>query len=286
MGGGTENLRVDMKVIRNINNNVAVCLDDNNHEVIAFGKGIGFKKAPYEITLSQIDRTYYNLEPHYIALLDELPEGVMDITWEIVQKGSSYLKMEFNTIFWFSLCDHINYAIENLKKGLVVSNPMTNEIRHLYEREMHLGEWAIRHIEKKMSVRLPQSEVGNIALHFINAEQQAKQASERDDIERFADDITDIIESGMDVIIDRNSFSYSRFVTHLKFLLKRTEKLSEAESENEKLYESVCEEFPELKRIGEKIKEYIIATLHIEPAKEEILYLMIHINRLCARDGL
>ncbi len=137
-----------------------------------------------------------------------------------------------------------------------------------------------------MSVRLPQSEVGNIALHFINAEQQAKQASERDDIERFADDITDIIESGMDVIIDRNSFSYSRFVTHLKFLLKRTEKLSEAESENEKLYESVCEEFPELKRIGEKIKEYIIATLHIEPAKEEILYLMIHINRLCARDGL
>ena len=286
MGGGTENLRVDMKVIRNINNNVAVCLDDNNHEVIAFGKGIGFKKAPYEITLTQIDRTYYNLEPHYIALLDELPEGVMDITWEIVQKGSSYLKMEFNTIFWFSLCDHINYAIENLKKGLVVSNPMTNEIRHLYEKEMQLGEWAVRHIEKKMSIRLPQSEAGNIALHFINAEQQTKQASERDDIERFADDITDIIESGMDIIIDRNSFSYSRFVTHLKFLLKRSEKLGEAESENVKLYESVCKEFPELKIIGEKIKQYIIATLHIEPAKEEILYLMIHINRLCARDGL
>ena len=56
-----------MKVIRNINNNVAVCLDDNNHEVIAFGKGIGFQKAPYEIALSQIDRTYYNLEPHYIT---------------------------------------------------------------------------------------------------------------------------------------------------------------------------------------------------------------------------
>ena len=210
----------------------------------------------------------------------------MDITWEIVQKGSSYLKMEFNTIFWFSLCDHINYAIENLKKGLVVSNPMTNEIRHLYEKEMQLGEWAVRHIEKKMSVRLPQSEAGNIALHFINAEQQTKQASERDDIERFADDITDIIESGMDIIIDRNSFSYSRFVTHLKFLLKRSEKLGEAESENVKLYESVCEEFPELKKIGEKIKQYITATLHIEPAKEEILYLMIHVNRLCARDGL
>lgn len=276
-----------MKVIRNINNNVAVCLDNNNHEVIAFGKGIGFKKAPYEIALSQIDRTYYNLEPHYIALLDELPADVMDVTFEIVQKGSSYLKTEFNTVFWFSLCDHINFAIQNMKKGLVLSNPMTNEIRHFYEREMKLGEWAIKHISKRLSVRLPQSEVGNIAMHFINAGQQVKQAEERDDIEHFVDDITDIIESGMNVIIDRDSFSYSRFVTHLKYLLKRSANLNMPESENEKLYESVCEEFPELKKVGEKVKEYIAATLKVEPAKEEILYLMIHINRLCAReDGL
>lgn len=276
-----------MKVIRNINNNVAVCLDNNNHEVIAFGKGIGFKKAPYEIALSQIDRTYYNLEPHYIALLDELPADVMDVTFEIVQKGSSYLKTEFSTVFWFSLCDHINFAIQNVKKGLVLSNPMTNEIRHFYEREIKLGEWAIKHISKRLSVRLPQSEVGNIAMHFINAKQQVKQAEERDDIEHFVDDITDIIESGMNVIIDRDSFSYSRFVTHLKYLLKRSSNLHMPESENEKLYESVCEEFPELKRVGEKIKEYIAATLKVEPAKEEILYLMIHINRLCAReDGL
>lgn len=276
-----------MKVIRNINNNVAVCLDDNNHEVIAFGKGIGFKKAPYEIALSQIDRTYYNLEPHYIALLDELPADVMDVTFEIVQKGSSYLKTEFSTVFWFSLCDHINFAVQNVKKGLVLSNPLTNEIRHFYEREMKLGEWAINHISKRLSVRLPQSEVGNIAMHFINAEQQVKQAAERDDIEHFVDDITDIIESGMNIIIDRDSFSYSRFVTHLKYLLKRSSSLHMPESENVKLYESVCEEFPDLKRVGEKIKEYIAATLQVEPAKEEILYLMIHINRLCAReDGL
>ena len=44
-----------MKVVRNINNNVAVCLDDQGHELIAIGKGIGFKKAPYEISLDQID---------------------------------------------------------------------------------------------------------------------------------------------------------------------------------------------------------------------------------------
>lgn len=160
-----------MKVIRNINNNVAVCMDDNNHELIAFGKGIGYQKAPYEIEISKIDRTYYNLEPHYVALLYELPEDVMNVTTEIVEKGSAYLGAELNNAFWFSLCDHINFAIENVKKGLVLSNPLTNEIRHLYEKEMKLGKWAVRHIEKRLSIRLPQSEEGNIALHFINAEQ-------------------------------------------------------------------------------------------------------------------
>ena len=55
-----------MKVIKNINNNVAICVDDNGHEVVAMGKGIGFSKPPYEVDLSKIDRTYYSLDSHYV----------------------------------------------------------------------------------------------------------------------------------------------------------------------------------------------------------------------------
>ena len=51
-----------MKVVKKINNNVAICLDSNNCELVAFGKGIGFPKMPYEIQdLSLIDRTFYDL---------------------------------------------------------------------------------------------------------------------------------------------------------------------------------------------------------------------------------
>ncbi len=275
-----------MKVIRNINNNVSICLDDNNHEVVAFGKGIGFQKPPYEIELSQIDRTYYNLDEHYLALLDELPEEVMDVTMEIVDKGSSYLGMHLNRVFLFSLCDHINFAIQNAKKGLVISNPMVNEIQHMYEKEMLLGKWAIKQIERKLSVKLPSGEAGNIALHFINAELSAKKEQDKDDMTRFVDDITEIIESEMNIIVDRNSFSYSRFVTHLKYLLKRFHKKEEFVSDNAKMYEQVLEEFPELGKAIEKIKQYIIVQLNIDPSKEELLYLMIHMNRLCAKEGL
>ena len=275
-----------MKVIRNINNNVSICLDDNNHEVVAFGKGIGFKKPPYEIELSQIDRTYYNLDDHYLALLDELPAEVMEVTLEIVDKGSLYLGMHLNRIFLFSLCDHINFAIQNTKKGLVISNPMVNEIQHMYEREMLLGKWALKQIARQLSVKLPQGEADNIAMHFINAELSARKEQEKDDLTRFIDDITEIVESEMNVIVDRNSFSYSRFVTHLKYLLKRLHKKDELISDNAKMYEQVLEEFPELGEVVEKIKQYIIIQLGIEPSKEERLYLMIHINRLCAKEGL
>ena len=47
-----------MKVIKNINNNILLCLDSRNNEVVAFGKGIGFTKPPYDVPLSKIDRTF------------------------------------------------------------------------------------------------------------------------------------------------------------------------------------------------------------------------------------
>lgn len=46
-----------MKVVKCINNNVAICLDDDNNELVAFGKGIGFKKPPH-IICSVISSTH------------------------------------------------------------------------------------------------------------------------------------------------------------------------------------------------------------------------------------
>ena len=266
-----------MKVIKNINNNVSICVDDNNREVIAFGKGIGFKKPPYELELSQIDRTFYDLDEHYISLLNELSEDLMSVTLEIVDKANSYLKVELSKVFYFTLADHLNFAIQRAKKGMAINNPMV--------KEMRLGEWAVKLIKKRLGVVLPRSEAGNIAMHFIDAE-VAVSTSMEDQTEQFVEDITDIVNDTLNIIIDRNDFTYSRFVTHLKYLLKRVSNLDEAKSENVKMYEKVRAEYPYLLKTTEKIKEYMTACLGIEPSEEELLYLMLHLNRLCAREGL
>ena len=69
-----------MRVIKKINNNVALCLDNNNHELIAFGKGIGFPKIPYELDdLNKIDRTYYGINHNYLNLMD-----MLNIVWRLI----------------------------------------------------------------------------------------------------------------------------------------------------------------------------------------------------------
>lgn len=35
-----------MKVIKKVNNNVAIAINDNNEEVFVVGKGVGFPKTP------------------------------------------------------------------------------------------------------------------------------------------------------------------------------------------------------------------------------------------------
>lgn len=64
-----------MKVIKKINNNVAIGLDGNGNEIILMGKGVGFPQTPYELKdMSVIDRTFYDIDSKYYGLLKEIPE--------------------------------------------------------------------------------------------------------------------------------------------------------------------------------------------------------------------
>ena len=67
-----------MRIIKKINNNVAIGLDQNEKEVIVFGKGVGFPAIPYELNdLSKIDRTYYDIDPRYYDLINSVDERVL-----------------------------------------------------------------------------------------------------------------------------------------------------------------------------------------------------------------
>ena len=90
-----------MKVIKNINNNISLCLDSRNNEVVAFGKGIGFTKPPYDVPLSKIDRTFYDVDEEQLAVLKRIPEDVLEAAAEIVDLANEKMDNQFreNVVF-------------------------------------------------------------------------------------------------------------------------------------------------------------------------------------------
>ena len=74
-----------MRVLRTINNNVVICLDNNENEVVAFGKGIGFKKKNNDIIeLSKIDRTYYKNKTEYVDMIAHISQDILDVSIKII----------------------------------------------------------------------------------------------------------------------------------------------------------------------------------------------------------
>ena len=81
-----------MKVIKRINNNYAVALDENGKKLIIYGRGVGFPKAPYELSGNlEIQEKYYIVDSKYIELLDSIDDYVFDLSEKIVEIGRKRL---------------------------------------------------------------------------------------------------------------------------------------------------------------------------------------------------
>lgn len=153
-----------MIVIKKINNNVAICKDNNNHELVAFGKGIGFPSIPYQITdLKKIDRTFYNISPQYLSLINELSFEIVEFTADQLIKIQDILSYETNPNLVFTLADHLTFAIERAEKGIYVNMPSSYEMELDYPQEMKAGKVIWNAICKKFHIHLSKVEIQGIA---------------------------------------------------------------------------------------------------------------------------
>lgn len=275
-----------MRVIKKINNNVAICIDRNGQELVAFGKGIGFKPLPYDITdLNQIDRTYYGIDPNYLGLLKIIPESVFQLSAKIVDYAKNKISYNISPNVIFTLADHLNFAIERQKKAIKLKYPLQSGIERMYPTEVEIGEKAIEIIKNDMSIKLPRGEASSIAMHFVNAQTTGSKVNQNSDGEEVIDQIVQIIEKCLNIEINQDDFNYLRFVTHMKTLLNKKGDVSEALNEYKKIYASMINEFPEISRCVNEIEGYVQERFNWKLNEEELLYLILHVNRLYSREG-
>ncbi len=277
-----------MKIIKKINNNVAIALDGRGKELIVFGKGIGFPKIPYELTdLSKVERTFYDIEPQYYGLLQELPEDIIRVASKMVLRIKNQVAKNLNPNLVFILADHINFAVERARKGLDISLPYSYELEYEQPGITKLAAFFVKNIRKRYQVFLPKGEITSITMHILNAmEGTSGKVDEKESSGVIIRKVTEIIEEHFDIQIDKESFNYFRFKNHMKYFVDRKSRKEEFTDQNQELYDSMRKSYPETYECVLKINEYITEIFHERCSSEEMLYFIIHVNRLYMKEGL
>lgn len=276
-----------MEVLKKLGNNAAICKDNSGRELIAVGLGIGFPKCPYVLEdLDKIDRTFYNVDSEYVSLFEEIDAEIFKLSADVIDLAVTMLSVPLKQSAVFTLADHLNFALVRLKKGMIFSTPISNELRDLYPVEVKIAKYTINLLQKNLHIDFPESEIYAIAMNIINSEENYKVNNQINLKADFIKEIIKVIEAQMKVSIDTDSFNYSRFASHMQYLFRRKSQYSEISSTNKKLFEVLKNEYPDTYTCVLLIKELIFNKFSWSIEDEELLYLILHVNRLCSYEGV
>jgi Transcriptional antiterminator len=156
-----------------------------------------------------------------------------------------------------------------------------------YIEEYLIASAGVNIINQNLKINLPSSEIRNIALHFINA---------HTNVETTAVDLTkkvDFTKLIKRVLLRNNIFRtksnrnyYDRFMVHLQYLEQRLNNMS-ADTKFDRKFELEMErDYPGSTSIAKQVSAEIKKARGVELNNKELLYFIIHIQRITQEDGL
>ncbi len=275
-----------MRAIRSINNNIAVCIDSTGTECIAMGKGIGYGEMPREVELSTVSHTYYSVDERQLEGVKDIPQDVLAFAAVAVDRARGQLQYQLSPNLTFTLADHIAFAIKRAEQQIHVRMPLAYDVEQNYPDEYRLARQMVRHVRREFKVGLHDDEAIGIAMSFVNARvdgatEEELAAAQRD--EDMLEDITEIVENHFGVSVDRASFAFSRYATHLHYLFARIHSGKALPAEGLNGYQGIEEQFPEGVACVEQIAAHVGESWGAELTDEEKLYLVIHVSRICIK---
>lgn len=276
-----------MQVIRKINNNAAICVDGKGRELVALGRGIGFGALTREVALDDISRTFYGVDAKYLDLIGEMPEDVLEFAGQLADVCRATLSYELSPNLPITLADHIAFMVKRAREHMVVQMPLAYDVQQAHPAEYKLGQMAVKGARKTFGVRLDRHEATGIALSIVNSavtmsERTARKESE---VAYLLEGITRIVEEEMGISVNRDSFDYARFATHVQYLIDRVLVGEPIATQNEELYDEVVAGYPQAAKCAQSAGELIEGRLGGRLTQEEQLYLILHVNRISERVG-
>ena len=132
---------------------------------------------------------------------------------------------------------------------------------------------------------MPRTEACSIAMHLVNSERADGRVDDMDEVMRTLssiDEVTNIVEREFGITVDRASYNYARFTTHLRYLIKRLKADRASSDSNADLFARISHDFPDVSACADAIASYLEDRFGRACSEEERLYLMMYINRVLA----
>ena len=273
-----------MKIQKIINNNAVYGINEEKEEIIIMGPGIGYKKrAGDEIEQEKVDKIFC-LKNQKSDKFDKLFKRVdaiyFDIALLISHKAEKLLQARISEQLIFALADHLFFSVSRYKEGTFTLNLMRHEIKILYPKEYEIGNYGRQIILEKLGIDLPKDEAGYIALHIVNSN-LSEQSIDGCDLILLVNGITNIVKQQYGEVMSEDSFEYTRFITHIKYLSKRISGKAFYKSINmEEFMPQLLGRDDKLVNVIQKIAEFIQVQFNYEITNEDKVYLIMHILRV------
>lgn len=268
-----------------LNSSVVLVTDQADREYILLGKGIGYgKKAGVRIARSEGEQVYVPIDKERSGQVGELmgsmPPEVVEITQEIVREAERMLSCSLSPAVYLLLVDHLKFALERARQGMVITNRVFWEIKNYYPEEFRAGMLGVRLVEERMGVSLPEEEAANIAFHIANARGSDGSSYDAARYAKVIGKIINIVVFSINRPIDTKGIHYRRFVTHVKYFVERYFTGNLLDGDDDALFLQMTDRYQREMAISYKIKEFMEGEYDTLVTRDELVYLAVHIWRL------
>ena len=275
-----------MRVVKVLNNSLVLALDEQGRETILMGKGIGFHKASgYEFREDEVEKVFVlrdrSINRSIIRLAAETDSVYFEIGKNVIDYAIDTFHMKLLDYIYLSLTDHLAFAVRRVEKEIVVPNFYTQDMQHFNPNEYQVGQYALRVVKEQTGVELPADEAGNIAFHFINAQEDHPYNEKNRKIKQLTEDVLDIVKYYYQLVYDEDTIAYSRYLTHIRLFAQRLVSGKQLPEDTcGLLYDQIAQvctsEFSCVERVNRFVKE----RFGVKVTNQEEMYLALHIHRV------
>lgn len=272
-----------------LNNNVVISLDEHGRERVLMGRGLGFQLKPSDtLDPAKVEKTFIldtgEDGERERRMLTDTPYAIIEAVSRAVDQAERSLGHQLGRPLTIAVIDHVQFVLERLAKGIRIPVANMPELRVLHPAEFSAAKAMAESISAALDTELPAEEAVFLTMHVLNATRDEPNGTAAL-LFRRVQHVVMTVENGLGVSLDVDSPDYARFVLHIQFLLQRLVSRTMLRSGDSSFFDFAKHSYPRSFAIAQEVKAYVMAATESELTDEELLYVIVHVERLASQVG-